>query len=175
MSPQATKALLPSPARDSVGPVRVLGVKSGRKGNTPMGTQAVWRICLLPATVATLSVAFGCAGRPRHDAEDIQKGRHCLSNADGSHPAFVERVKNRLNDPDSFTHDETLVLPVDENDLHYIEMAFRATNKFGGVVRSSASGAYRNSDCTIFTAASYDPTTRQFHSHGSGGIEIRSR
>ena len=122
---------------------------------------------------ATLAVASACASDPPYEAAEVQQGRHCLSNVDGSHPAFVERVKDRLNDPDSFTHDETLVLPVDENDLHYIEMAFRATNKFGGVVRGSASGAYRNSDCSIFTAASYDPTTRQFFNHGSGGIEIR--
>lgn len=83
-------------------------------------------------------------------AEELQERRagfHCLSAWNGTHPAFVRAVKARLNDPDSFEHDATRVASVNDAGKHRIEMTFRARNAFGGMVRSTATGTYRQADC----------------------------
>ena len=77
-------------------------------------------------------------------AEDRRKGFHCLSMWDGSHRGFVNAVKERMNDPDSFEHDSTKVTPVGvvKPGRHSIVMEFRGRNAFGGMVRNTAVGSY---------------------------------
>ena len=81
-------------------------------------------------------------------AEDRRKGFHCLSGWDGSHRSFVNLVKRRMNDPDSFGHVRTRVTPVQsDTGRHSIIMEFRGRNAFGGIVKNTATGSYAR-DCS---------------------------
>ena len=83
------------------------------------------------------------AEEKRQIAEKKRKGFHCLSAWDGSHRQFVNLVKNRMNDPDSFEHVETRVTPVQsDTGKHVIIMEFRGRNAFGGLVKNRAIGSY---------------------------------
>jgi hypothetical protein len=55
-----------------------------------------------------------------------------FSEWDGSHAALVNHVKSRMNDPDSFEHDETKF--IDQGNYLFVTMKYRGTNAFGGVV-----------------------------------------
>ena len=76
-------------------------------------------------------------------------GLWCLSAWDGSHPEFVKAVQDRLNDPDSFEHDDTMVWTVRPDGRNQIVMAFRAKNGFGGTVRQKAAGTFDNKTCSF--------------------------
>ena len=76
-------------------------------------------------------------------------GLWCLSAWDGSHPEFVKAVQDRLNDPDSFQHDDTMVWTVRPDGRNQIVMAFRAKNGFGGTVRHKAAGTFDNKTCSF--------------------------
>lgn len=81
-------------------------------------------------------------------ATEAAYGFHCLSGWDGSHRGFMDAVKQRLNDPDSFEHDETTTWRVREDGQNAILMLFRAKNGFGGVMRGKATGTFDNKSCT---------------------------
>lgn len=58
---------------------------------------------------------------------------------DGSHAALVTKVKNTMHNPDSFEHVETIYYWSDKtkksaNDKITVEMTYRGTNLFGGVI-----------------------------------------
>jgi hypothetical protein len=80
-------------------------------------------------------------------AHDQKYGFTCLSLWDGSHDGFVAAVKQTLNDPDSFEHDETKTWPVNAEGRNTILMNFRAKNAFGGTIRVKASGSFDNKTC----------------------------
>lgn len=59
---------------------------------------------------------------------------------DGSHRDLVNRVKNVMNDPDSFKHYETKY--IDRGDHITVFMDFGGKNGFGGMIRNSISADY---------------------------------
>ena len=67
-------------------------------------------------------------------AEQIRadKVHSAFSGWDGAHRSLQRLVKKNLNDPDSYSHIETLYS--DKGDHVYIEMKYRAKNGFGGYV-----------------------------------------
>jgi hypothetical protein len=54
---------------------------------------------------------------------------------DGSHTVLKEMIKDAMNDPDSFEHDETTYR--DDGDFITVQTKYRGKNGFGGVVRGS--------------------------------------
>jgi hypothetical protein len=65
-------------------------------------------------------------------AADKQKGFHCLSGWNGTHPVVEGWLKNGLRDPDSYQHISTKIGPVDKSNKHSMIMEYRAKNGFGG-------------------------------------------
>lgn len=86
-------------------------------------------------------------------ALEKEKGHHCLSGWDGSHPQFVRELKKRLNDPGSFGHVGTWT-GSNIAGSHKITMKFRASNSFGGTVQQTATGEYSNEDCRVLSLGS---------------------
>ena len=86
-------------------------------------------------------------------AEEKRKGFHCLSAWDGSHRDFMNEVKRRMRDPDSFEHISTRVTPRSDAGTHTVLMEYRARNGFGGMNVGTAMGTYKNSTCehTVIT------------------------
>ena len=82
------------------------------------------------------------------EAEENRKGFHCLSGWDGSHANFKREVESMMRDPDSFEHISTRVTPVSAGGMHTVLMEYRARNGFGGMNVGTASGTFRNSDCS---------------------------
>jgi hypothetical protein len=80
--------------------------------------------------------------------KELLYGQNCLSRWDGSHEAFVAKVKARLNDPDSFDHVETITWPRRDDGRNSIMMTFSARNGFGGVITSKAMGSINGADCS---------------------------
>ena len=79
--------------------------------------------------------------------EDKRKGFHCLSEWDANHDGFEDIVRRELKDPDSMDTIETRVSPVGPDGQHTIFMEFRSRNSFGGMVVSTAYGAYSQETC----------------------------
>lgn len=105
--------------------------------------------CLVLVAIIFLLAMCGRSNKPEDDAKaaaDKEAGFHCLSEWDGSHRQFVDKVKSQLRDPDSFEHDETRVGP-NVNGRHSITMRFGARNGFGGMNRSVAIGTYDHETC----------------------------
>lgn len=88
------------------------------------------------------------AERAAEQAENRQRGFHCLSSWDGSHRDVVRQVEAMLQDPASFEHDETRVSPVSTNGTHNLVMEFRARTIFGGMARYTATATY-GQNCRI--------------------------
>ncbi|AJP73140.1 hypothetical protein [Sphingomonas hengshuiensis] len=65
-------------------------------------------------------------------AEEKVKGFHCLSSWDGSNRDLIKQIKAKLGDPDSFSHTETTIAPVNDVGNHILRMDFRAANALGG-------------------------------------------
>jgi hypothetical protein len=80
-------------------------------------------------------------------AEEAAFALSCLSAWDGSLPGLVKAVKDRLNDPESFAHDDTRVWTVQPDGRNRIVMDFRAANGFGGTMRYRAEGSFDNESC----------------------------
>lgn len=59
---------------------------------------------------------------------------------DGSHKRLVEIVKDNMNDPDSFSHADTVFF--DKGSRVLVKMTFRGSNAFGGIVKSMASANF---------------------------------
>lgn len=91
------------------------------------------------------------ATRQAEEAIERQKGFHCLSVWDGNHDGFERLVKPMLNDPDSMKTYETRIAPAEEGTDgrlgHFIIMEFGATNAFGAMMRSIATGWVDNETC----------------------------
>lgn len=82
------------------------------------------------------------------DAEQRQKGFHCLSQWDGSNRSTVQQIKDGLRNPDSFEHVETRITPVDEAaGDHQLVMTYRAQNGFGGMNVEKAYARIDSSTC----------------------------
>ncbi len=104
-----------------------------------------------PAEVAPIEVPTDDAEQLAAAAERANNERYsvyCLSLWDGSHDRFVESVKEAINDPDSFEHDETRTWPVNAEGRNTIVMNFRARNALGGMVRVKAAGSFNNDPCS---------------------------
>ncbi|MCA3451160.1 MAG: hypothetical protein INF92_12485 [Rhodobacter sp.] len=108
------------------------------------------------ATTVTKAPAAAHLAAPQPTPEEVAAkerdkafGLWCLSAWDGSHPEFVKAVQDRLNDPDSFQHDDTMVWTVRPDGRNQIVMAFRARNGFGGTVRHKAAGTFDNKTCSF--------------------------
>lgn len=76
-----------------------------------------------------------------------QRGDECLDPWTGVVPTFVDLVKAKLADPDSFAHVETRVYPVSTKGMRTVVMRFRARNGFNAVRPGVASGAIDPRDC----------------------------
>ena len=72
---------------------------------------------------------------------------HCRSPWNGSYPKFVDAVKRRLNDPDSFEHGGSRASRVGADGYHEVTMLFRARNALGGMVRQRAVGRIASETC----------------------------
>ena len=79
----------------------------------------------------------------------------CLSSWDGNSDDLEALVRADLNDPDSMQTDETKynvkqLFDVNDDDVKeiFINMQYRATNAFGGVIRQTAT-AYIDKNCSI--------------------------
>jgi hypothetical protein len=107
-------------------------------------TDAPAEIAVTPPPAAPQPTPEEVAAKER----ELLYGQHCLSLWDGSHPEFVNQVKRRLNDPDSFDHVETVTWPVRDDGRNSIMMTFRAKNGFGGVITSKAMGSINGLDCS---------------------------
>ena len=58
-----------------------------------------------------------------------------FSSWDGSHPGLLQRIKNSMNDPDSYDHVKTIYW--DKVDHLIVQTTFRGKNAFGGIVLHS--------------------------------------
>ena len=76
-------------------------------------------------------------------AQEISK---CFSAWDGSHIQLTERIKNSLNDEDSYEHERTVY--VDMDSLLLVETTFSAKNGFGGRLKKTVI-AQTNLDCEV--------------------------
>lgn len=54
---------------------------------------------------------------------------------DGSHRGVTKKIKDSMNDPNSFEHVETRY--IDRGDFLIVTTTFRGKNAFGGVVKNS--------------------------------------
>lgn len=81
------------------------------------------------------------------EAEDNQKGFHCLGGWNGDQRYVTNAIKKSLNDPSSFDHEETRVARM-KDCRHSFVMTYRAKNGFGAIVLGMAKGSYSNSDCS---------------------------
>lgn len=70
----------------------------------------------------------------------------CFSGWDGSHRNLEMKIKDLMNDPDSYIHEETR--HNDKGDRIVIYTKFRGKNSFGGVVREIAT-AESDLNCNI--------------------------
>mgnify|MGYP000066516469 CR=1 FL=1 len=74
----------------------------------------------------------------------LEKGRKkaklekLFSSWDGSNVALTKSIKESMNDPGSYKHNETRYKEIDDNTL-FIITSFRGKNAFGGVVLNSCS------------------------------------
>lgn len=82
-------------------------------------------------------------------ASDRAQGLHCLLPILGYNQSFVDAVKARLRDPDSFEHDRTRIAPANGEGQHRVIMEYRAKNGFGGVNREVATGTLDHVSCVI--------------------------
>jgi len=71
-----------------------------------------------------------------------------LSACDGSSVGSIKAVKNFLGAPDSFEHIKTRATPVSSSGTHSVFMEYRDPNGFGGMNVGTATGSYRNLDCS---------------------------
>jgi hypothetical protein len=120
----------PEPSEWVAATILVLGVFAG----------AIW---LLVSVISFLSA-------PTKDpwtAEDRRRGLNCLFL--GYNVPFVDAVKARLRDPDSFEHEKTLIAPVDKQGRHAIIMQYRAKNGFGGYNSGTAIGSLDHATCNV--------------------------
>ncbi len=69
-------------------------------------------------------------------AEELRKDEigKCFSGWDGSHRNLEKIVKQSMNDPVSYEHEETIYW--DKDDHLIVKLTFRGKNAFGGVVRN---------------------------------------
>jgi hypothetical protein len=111
---------------------------------TPAETAATADVTVAPPAAPPQPTPEEVAAKEK----ELLYGQHCLSLWDGSHPEFVNQVKRRLNDPDSFDHVETVTWPVRDDGRNSIMMTFRAKNGFGGVITSKAMGSINGLDCS---------------------------
>lgn len=76
-------------------------------------------------------------------------GHHCLSGFSREHRQIVRYVKDRLREPDSFEHIETVIWPVDKEGNHRLRMRYRARNGFGGMNVETDFFDVANADCSF--------------------------
>ena len=81
------------------------------------------------------------------ELETKRKGFHCLSSWDGS-LKNDRAFKNRLKDPKSYDHIETLITP-NRNGYHKATIRYRARNSFGGMIIETTQVLVSNSTCNI--------------------------
>ncbi len=93
------------------------------------------------------------AARAAEKAEERRKGFHCLSKWDGAHSELEYAIRQRMRDPDSFEHIETLITPVSPQGTHSLIMRFRARNGFGGMSIGEVTAEVETEGCgyTVLT------------------------
>ena len=95
-----------------------------------------------------LGEAVVAAAEVTQAAEERRNGFHCLSSWDGSHRGVKNNSTDRLRDPDSFEHIETLIWPVNVNGEHALIMKYRARNGFGGMNAEYVKARVNNKTCS---------------------------
>lgn len=83
--------------------------------------------------------------------KERRSGRHCISKWDGTHRAMAEGVTERLRNPSSFEHIDTVITPLDKKGHHDILMRYRAENGFGGMNVEMAIGVVNGADCHLIS------------------------
>jgi hypothetical protein len=96
----------------------------------------VWALLAVFITLSVFGLFLSFAhlsatpkSQPQNRADQI---KHQFNSWDGSHIRVTEYVKSRLKNPASFEHVNTTYR--DEGTHLYVEMTYRGTNGFGGVV-----------------------------------------
>ena len=77
------------------------------------------------------------ANKRQAAAERTELLEEQFSTWDGSHINLTRVIKDAMNDPDSYKHDETVY--VDNGDHLIVTTTFRGANAFGGVVKNTVS------------------------------------
>ncbi|GHB44533.1 hypothetical protein [Mongoliitalea lutea] len=98
----------------------------------------------LVAVAFFLFIAFGSGdddsdlnkdGTPKTERQkEVEKQ---FSSWDGSHRGLTKKIKESMNDPDSYEHVETRFR--DDGDYIFVITKFRGTNAFGGKVTNTVS------------------------------------
>ena len=112
-----------------------------------IATLVIGGLLLAAVTLSSGESVDSAASRQAKAAEDRKDGSHCLSKLDGRHQEFAGWVQERLGDPSSFEHLETLVSSVSPSGFHNIAMTYRARASSGTVYVGRAIGTYRNISC----------------------------
>lgn len=108
------------------------------------GTATRWLLSLL---VVGILITLGCNSRPAPDSyAGINWAAHCLD-GDGNHPEMIEKLRDRLKDPESLRVDQTVVLRVQEDGRHLVTMYYGARNGFGAYVRDVQYGWIDHDTC----------------------------
>lgn len=88
---------------------------------------------LAAAEAATATAAEEARARSKAARRELIENQ--FSGWDGSHRSVVKKIKDGMNDPDSYQHVETRY--VDMGDYLRVTTSFRGKNKFGGVVKNT--------------------------------------
>ncbi len=87
--------------------------------------------------------------KTQHELEEYaKKVEGCFTTFGHRLPALEEQVKNRLNNPDSFQHVETISI-VPDADRNNISMIFRAENPYGAIMTATVHAQLIADDCEI--------------------------
>lgn len=96
-------------------------------------------------SIKTIMISLG--KDPDYEAPKIITKESIMINSlsawDGSLPAFVEVIKENMNDPDSFEHIKTECRKTKENSPEFVITTFyRGKNAFGAKIKTSSSCIY---------------------------------
>jgi len=81
--------------------------------------------------------------------EDVS---HCFNPWDGSHIELTRLIKESMNDPDSYSHVETIYY--DHDSVLLVKTTFRGRNGFGGIVKQTILAETGSINCYVIEMVS---------------------
>lgn len=87
------------------------------------------------------------AAQEHEEAEDRATAEHSRSPWNGSYPKFVDAVKRRLNDPDSFEHDGSRASRIGSDGYHEVTMLVSRPDSFRRHGAAKTIGRVANETC----------------------------